>query len=75
MKCLQMLAILEKPYHAEGIEFFGKIIDMKQEDIATKILFYMHPDIESNVLKNEYESFFINKFICSNVVCSRERSK
>ncbi|XP_035728267.1 leucine-rich PPR motif-containing protein, mitochondrial-like isoform X2 [Vespa mandarinia] len=64
----EMLWILKKPYYTEGIHFFGKIIDIKQEDIAIKILFYMYPYIKNNFCKNEYETFFINKFICSNVI-------
>ncbi|XP_047360959.1 leucine-rich PPR motif-containing protein, mitochondrial-like isoform X3 [Vespa velutina] len=64
----EMLWILKKPYHTEGIHFFGKIIDIKQEDIAIKILFYMYPYIKNNFCRNEYETFFINKFICSNVI-------
>ncbi|XP_046829690.1 leucine-rich PPR motif-containing protein, mitochondrial-like isoform X2 [Vespa crabro] len=64
----EMLWILKKPYCTEGIHFFGKIIDIKQEDIAIKILFYMYPYIKNNFCRNEYESFFINKFICSNVI-------
>nr|XP_050860500.1 leucine-rich PPR motif-containing protein, mitochondrial-like [Vespula vulgaris] len=64
----EMLDILKKPYEAEGIDFFGKVIDIKQEDIATKILFYMHPHIRNDFFKNKYENFFINKFIYSNVI-------
>ncbi|KAL2738561.1 hypothetical protein V1477_011920 [Vespula maculifrons] len=64
----EMLDILRKPYEAEGIDFFGKVIDIKQEDIATKILFYMHPHIRNDFFKNKYENFFINKFIYSNVI-------
>ncbi|KAL2714763.1 LOW QUALITY PROTEIN: hypothetical protein V1478_015948 [Vespula squamosa] len=63
----EMLEILKKPYQTEAIDFFGKVIDLKQEDIATKILFHIYPDIKSYFFKNKYEHFFINKFIYSDV--------
>ncbi|KAI4498362.1 hypothetical protein M0802_006541 [Mischocyttarus mexicanus] len=63
----ELLNKIKKPNIMEVLNFLAKIIDLKQEKIAIKMFYYIYSGPMHRLTRNNYERFFINKFMNHNM--------